>query len=57
MTLYYLDEDEVDDYVIINSVPRIIGAKNSFIDIGEDWDKTVARDIEIIDLWNVTYAK
>lgn len=57
MTLYYLDEDKVDDYVIINSVPCVIGVKNSFMDIGEQWDKTVAKDIEIIDLWNVTYAK
>ena len=56
MTLYYLDEDEVDDYVIINSVPRIIGVKNSFIDIGEQWDKAVAKDIEIIDLWDIIYS-
>ena len=47
----------MDDYVIINSVPCVIGVKNSFMDIGEQWDKTVAKDIEIIDLWNVTYAK
>ena len=56
MTLYYLDADKVDDYVIINSVPCVIGVKNSFIDIGEQWDKTVAKDIEIIDLWNIMYA-